>query len=273
MTRRFATLELEPAPDWLTVWLDRPDSRNALNLQMTRELREVLAEAAPDRKLRGVTLRGRGGTFCAGGDLKDFATLAAAGSGQFEAAVAHNLEGGQLFESLRAMPQVVVVLVEGAAMAGGLGMACCADFVGVTRDAQFALTETTLGIPPAQIAPHVAARLGVPAARRLMLTAARFTGVEAQHLGLADAVVDDSDGLARFEAELQARVRRCAPGANAAAKEILLAMQTLQGEAWRQFAAGRFASCMTGPEGREGMQAFVEKRKPSWAVAAGEAGA
>jgi isohexenylglutaconyl-CoA hydratase len=163
------------------------------------------------------------------------------------------------------------VLVEGAALAGGLGMACCADVVVVTRDAQFALTETTLGIPPAQIAPIVAARLGLPTARRLMLTAARFTGDEAARLGLADFVAADPGELDRFEHETRAQVRRCAPGANATTKEILLAARTLQGDALRQFAAESFARCVVGAEGREGLQAFVEKRQPSWAVAPGEA--
>lgn len=270
MSRRFATLELDRAADWLTVWLDRPDSRNALSIEMTRDLLQLLAEVAPDRTLRGVTLRGRGGVFCAGGDLKGFATIAAGGAARFESAVAWNLEGGHLFDAVQTLPQVVVALVEGAAMGGGVGLACCADFVAVTRDAQFALTETTLGIPPAQIAPYVAARLGLPAARRLMLTAARFDGAEAQRLGLADFVAEDADGLDPFEAQLRAQVRRCAPGANAATKEILCATRMRPGEELRQFAAERFATCVVGPEGREGLQAFVERRPPCWAVTTGE---
>jgi isohexenylglutaconyl-CoA hydratase len=108
-------------------------------------------------------------------------------------------------------------------MAGGLGMMCCADLVVVSADAQFALTETTLGIPPAQIAPFVADRLGLRITRRLMLTAARFNGSEALQLGLADYVAADVTALADIEAGIRKQVRRCAPVANAVTKEIRLA--------------------------------------------------
>lgn len=271
MQMRYTTLELERADDWLTVWLDRPASRNALDPAMTADLRSVFDAIAADASLRGVTLRGRGGVFCAGGDLKVFRAMADDDATRFDTAVAHNLEAGQLFERINTLPQVVVVLVEGAAMAGGLGIACCADVVAVTRDAQFALTETTLGIPPAQIAPIVAARLGLATARRLMLTAARFGGDEARTLGLADFVAADVTELERIETGLRAQVRRCAPGANAATKAILLAARALQGDALRQFAAESFARALLGPEGREGLQAFLDKRPPRWAAAPDEA--
>lgn len=265
-----STLELARDGDWLTVWLNRPASRNALSAEMAAELLQALEAAAPDRTLRGVTLRGRGGVFCAGGDLKAFRALAAGGTVQRDEVVQQNLDAGALFERVNTLPQVVVVLVEGAAMAGGLGLACCADLVAVTGAAQFALTETTLGIPPAQIAPLVAARIGLPAARRLMLTAARFGGDEARSLGLADCVVDDAAALDAWEAQVRAQVRGCAAGANAATKEILLAGRRLSGEHLRHYAAERFADCLVGPEGREGLQAFIEKRRPAWTLPARE---
>jgi isohexenylglutaconyl-CoA hydratase len=270
MPKHYETLELEREADWLTVWLNRPASRNALSAEMATELRAALEQTAPDRSIRGVTLRGRGGVFCAGGDLKSFRALATGTAASLESVVAQNLDAGSLFERLETLPQVVVVLVEGAAMAGGLGMACCADVVAATRDAQFSLTETTLGFPPAQIAPIVASRLGLATARRLMLTAARFDGADAASLGLVDFVAPDVAGLERIEAGLRAQVRRCAPGANAATKTILLATRTLQGEALRRFAAESFAHCLLSAEGREGLQAFVEKRPPTWAVTSGE---
>lgn len=151
-------------------------------------------------------------------------------------------------------------------MAGGLGMVCTGDVVAVTADAKFAMTETTLGIPPAQIAPFVAQRLGLRIARRLMLTAARFDGTDAGRLGLADHVVADAAGLEAVEAGLRAQVMRCAPGANAVTKEILLATRHLDREAMLDFAASGFARCMLGEEGREGVAAFLEKRRPSWSA-------
>lgn len=261
-----AHIELERAPDWLTIWLNRPQARNALSGGMIDELMAVLEAVHADRELRGLTIRGRGGIFCAGGDLKGFKAVFQGEAGTAEDVAAANRKAGDLFDRLDRMPQVVLMLVEGAAIAGGLGMLCAADVVVVTRAAQFALTETTLGIPPAQIAPFVARRIGLPAARRIMLTASRFDGLVAGELGLADEVVEGVEALEAAAQRVRDQVRQCAPGANAATKEILLATARLDRESIRQFAAERFAACMLSDEGREGIAAFVEKRKPTWAV-------
>lgn len=251
---------------WLTIWLNRPEARNALSQELTSELRAVLAAVRDDRSIRGITLRGKGGVFCAGGDLKGFKSNYQGGRQSVDDVAASSRSGGEMFDQINEMPQVVVMLVEGAAMAGGLGMVCTGDVVAVTRDAKFAMTETTLGIPPAQIAPFVVQRLGLRTARRLMLTAARFDGEEAGRLGLADHVVDDAAGLEAVEADVRKQVLRCAPGANAVTKEIVLATRQLDRPAMLDFAARGFATCMLGEEGREGVAAYLEKRKPAWAT-------
>ncbi|MGM0585549.1 MAG: enoyl-CoA hydratase/isomerase family protein [Pseudomonadota bacterium] len=259
------TLKLELEDGWLTIRLNRPEVRNALSQEMTAELRAVVDAVAPDRSVRGVTLRGEGGIFCAGGDIKGFRANFHGEGASAEETAAANARGGELFDALNELPQVLVVLIEGAAIAGGLGMACTGDVVAVTRDARFAVTETSIGIPPAQIAPFVVARIGQPAARRLMLTGARFDGAEAGRIGLADHVAEDAAGLEAYEAAIRKQVRRCAPGANAATKEILMAAPRLSRPEMRAFAAGRFAACMMSEEGREGVASFLEKRKPAWA--------
>lgn len=260
-------LVLEEDDGWLTIWFNSPENRNALSSELTAELRAVLAAVRDDRTVRGITFRGKGGVFCAGGDLKGFRTgLQGSGSGHADV-MASSRAGGEMFAEIDTLPQVVVMLVEGAAMAGGLGMVCCGDVVAVTRDAKFALTETTLGIAPAQIAPYVVQRLGLTTSRRLMLTAARFDGEEAGRIGLADHVAEDAAGLDAYEQEIRRQVTRCAPGANAITKEIVLAAPRLDREAMIDFAAEGFARCMLSDEGREGIGAFVEKRKPVWANA------
>lgn len=249
---------------WLTIWLNRPEARNALSDQMSEELRSTLETVRDERSVRGITLRGKGGVFCAGGDLKAFRSTFQGEAQSIEAVAAASRKAGDLFRLVNEMPQVVVMLVEGAAIAGGLGLACAGDVVVVTRNARFSLTETTLGIPPAQIAPFVVQRMGLSTARRLMLTAARFDGEEAGKLGLADHVVEDADALHVAEQEIRASVMRCAPGANAVTKEIVLATAQLEPQAIRDLAAKGFAECMLSDEGREGISAFVEKRKPNW---------
>jgi isohexenylglutaconyl-CoA hydratase len=266
MNRPYETLELERQDGWLTLWFNRPEIRNALSAQMVTDLSDALDAIEKEPEIRGVTLRGRGGVFCAGGDLKGFDSVAQDSATELAAVVKSSRDGGTLFARLNSLPKVVIALVEGAAMAGGLGMVCCADVVAVRSDAQFALTETTLGIPPAQIAPFVVERTGLRTARRLMLTAARFTGADALALGLADFVAEDAAALATIEAELRRQVLRCAPGANAATKELLLATRHLSGPDMLDFAASAFARCLLGEEGREGIAAFLEKRKPAWTI-------
>jgi isohexenylglutaconyl-CoA hydratase len=164
--------------------------------------------------------------------------------------------------AINGLPQLFIVLIEGFAMAGGLGISCLADVVVTTSDAKYALTEVTLGIPPAQITPVVIKRIGASQARRLLLTAQRFDGAEAHRLGFAHFVVEDAAGLEKKAAELIKDARRGAPGAIALTKQIIAASETLHGDDIVQFAAERFADAMLGDEGREGMAAFSEKRKP-----------
>jgi isohexenylglutaconyl-CoA hydratase len=259
-TQRIA---LDLSNGWLTIWLNRPESRNALNAEMIEELFAVLQAVHDDRSVRGITFRGKGGIFCAGGDIRGFKTIFQ-GRGDIDEVAAANRRGGELFNLVNRMPQVVVMLIEGAAIAGGLGMVCAGDVVIVTADAKFALTETSLGIPPAQIAPLVVSRLGLSAARRIMLTAERFDGREAGRLGLADRVVADAAALDSAEAQVRQQVRRCAPGANAATKEILLAAGRLDTAEMIRFAGKCFARCMLSDEGVEGVSAFIEKRRPGW---------
>ena len=256
---------LEQDAGWLTIWFNRPDNRNALSKELTTELKEVLNAVRDKKNIRGITLRGKGGVFCAGGDLKGFKNNYQGGSQTVEDIAAASRQGGQMFDLINELPQVVLILVEGAAIAGGLGMVCCADAVAVTKDARFAMTETAIGIPPAQIAPFVAQRLGLRIARRLMVTASRFDGEEAHRLGLADYVVDDAAGLDQIEADMKKQVSRCAPGANAVTKAIVLATRHLNREQQLDFAAKGFAECMLSDEGREGVASFIEKRKPIWA--------
>ena len=149
-------------------------------------------------------------------------------------------------------------------MAGGLGLACLADVTLATRDAKFALTEVTLGIPPAQITPVVIKRIGASEARRLLLTAARFDGEEAGRLGFVHFVAEDADALQAQSNALIAQSRNGSPGAIAATKQIINATEQLDGDDLVQFAAEQFADCMLGDEAKEGLTAFAEKRKPGW---------
>ncbi len=257
-------LIVERQDGWMRIWFNRPEVRNALSNDVIDELIDVLTPVREDRSVRGISFRGKGGVFCAGGDIKGFKAVFQGGSDVADIMRASS-KGGQLFHLINEMPQVVVMLVEGAAIAGGLGIMCTGDVVIVTEDAKFAISETSIGIPPAQIAPFVVQRIGLASARRLMLTGARFDGRHALQVGLADQLAADAAGLDETEAEIIKGVRRCAPGANPATKRIVHAAGRLEKDDMIAFAAKSFADCMLSEEGREGVASFLEKRKPSWA--------
>lgn len=256
---------LEEDRDWATIWLNRPEARNAMSDALVAELQALLDYLATRKDIRGITVRGKGDVYCAGGDLKGF-------KDNFqnirtdEEVIADSSKIGHVFLAIRAMPQVVVFLVHGAAMAGGLGMAASADIVIATKDTRMALTETAIGIVPAQIGRYIVARTGDIKARRIMLTGHRFTAVEGADYGLVDILSDD---MAAAEAELAAiiaGVRRCAPQANAATKKLLEANKQLDDMAMIRYAGEAFAASVKSDEGREGVASFLEKRKPDWVV-------
>jgi isohexenylglutaconyl-CoA hydratase len=251
----------------LHVTLNRPDARNALSREMVRELLAVAEMLESDDSISSVVLRGADGTFCAGGDVKGFMASFNAPAplpGEPDPIARGNRDFGTFLSRFEALPQTVVVVVEGAAFGGGLGLLCVGDVVIATVDTRFALTETSLGIPPAQIAPFVAARIGVAQARRVALTGQRFDGREALRIGLVDIVCDDQVELEATLMKFLADINRCAPKASAATKRLLLASVTTPRDRLLDEAAEAFAQALRGEEGREGVSAFLEKRRPRW---------
>lgn len=256
-------LDLELAGGWLTVWFNQPEIRNPLTTERVRELITLSDCLTERRDIRGVTFRGRDRSFCAGGDMKAFSAVFQ--SGQRDQVIAMSLEGAALFDAINALPQVTIMAVEGAAMAGGFGLACAGDVVIADAEARFALTETTIGLTPAQIAPFVLRRLGVREGRRLMLLASVLAADEAVAIGLVDTVTSGPEAMNAEIARVRNQVLRCAPGAVAATKRLILTLPGLTRTDQKQAAAESFATSMLSDEGREGVASFLEKRKPKWA--------
>lgn len=266
----YQTIVKKQQNGWLTIWFNQPEKRNPLTDQMRKELMEVLDAAAIHPDIRGITLRGKGGVFCAGGDLKSFKALACGELPRSEV-MATSASIGELLATVNCMPQVVVAVIEGAALAGGFGLACSADFVICERSARFAMTETAIGLSPAQIAPYVINKLGYATARRLMLTAEKFDGEKAYQLGFADELADGMVALAEMEARVKQRILACAPGAIADTKRLLrdLAQNTDDSKVIG-IASANFADRVACPEAAEGIRAFFEKRRPVWDKTRGE---
>src|SRR5437763_7885403 len=192
------TLKLALDRGVLHVTLDRPETKNALNRAMVADLTAVVDYLAQHHDVRAAVVRGANGTFCAGGDINGFKEMfstPAPKPGEKDGIASHNRRFGAIMSRFEELPQTIVMVVEGAAYGGGLGLMCGGDVVLATQDARFSISETTLGIPPAQIAPFVAARIGVARTRRLALTSHRFDGREAEALGLVDQACPTTAGL------------------------------------------------------------------------------
>ena len=121
-------LELDISNGWLTIWLNRPNRRNALTNEMIEDFNNVFKSVRDDRSVRGITFRGKEGVFCAGADLKAIKSNFD-GKSKKEDVIRFSVAAGTFFESINTLPQVTVMVIEGAAMAGGLGLACSGDFI------------------------------------------------------------------------------------------------------------------------------------------------
>ena len=249
----------------LILTLADPQRQNALSAEMVAEIGQALDTAPKD--LAALVVEGEEGVFSAGADLKSLSAALATppAPGETDPLHALNAAGGRFFARFAAAPFVTIAVVNGAAVGGGMGLAAAADIVLATPKARFALTETSLGLPPAQIAPYLVARLGERTARRLALTGARLDGREAEAIGLADFCCDSDEERDVRLAQLLRSIERCAPGANAETKRLFRACRAEPPDIYIETAAQSFAAALRGPEGRKDFAAFVGKRAPSWA--------
>jgi isohexenylglutaconyl-CoA hydratase len=260
------SIQLERQGSILTLWLNRPESRNAMSLNMVNAIQQVFAHIADDLSIRAVILRGKGGHFCAGGDIKDMAALRveAANVGSLQPYVDFNRRFGAMIEQVDQAPQTVVAILEGAVLGGGFGLACVSD-IAISRDnAQFGLPETGLGVLPAQIAPFVVKRIGLTQARRLALLGSRFNGETAQKLGVIHEVVRDDIELEQLLADTIQQIKRAAPLASRNTKALLHRTLNEPLDSLLDAAAQQFAQAVGGAEGQEGTMAFIQKRLPNW---------
>ena len=257
----------------LTLTLNRPEARNAMSLKMVGELRQALAvaeaSAGKDGAVRVVVVRGAGGHFCAGGDLKDMAGARMRAMQNTDAAqdpIAEvNAEFGQLCVDYSRTPLAVVTVLEGTVMGGGFGLACVSDVAIASDTANFRLPETSLGVVPAQIGPFLVERLGYSQARRLAVTGGRLDAHAALGLGLVHAVTS-TDGLQAELDRVLTDILACAPGALAATKALMARARFAAPQDMVAEAAAIFSRAVQGPEGLEGTTAFIQKRKPNWAL-------
>ena len=242
------------------VLIDRAGKKNAFNAEVIAGLHRAFQTLHGADRVRAVFLRGAGATFTAGADV-DWMRDQGERTEADNRADAMNL--ARMLKALHDVPALTVALVQGPAMGGGAGLVAACDMAFATEDASFAFSEVRLGLTPATISPYVVEAIGPRRARALFATGARFDAAFAQEIGLVDAVVEDLDAE---RDRIAAVMAACAPGAVADAKRLvdLVHGQKID-RGLMEETARRIAARRASEEGKEGLAAFLGKRKPNWA--------
>lgn len=245
------------------VTLDRPERHNAFDEALIAAITKAFTTLGSDADVRAIILSGNGKSFCAGADI---AWMRRAGDWSHAENHADALKLSAMLLAIDTCPKPVIARVHGVVAGGGVGLVACADMAVAIEGTQFRLSEVRLGLTPATISPFVVAKIGPGQARRWFLTAEGFGAAEAQAMGLTHQTAADDAGADAIIANWLRHLSSAAPGAIADAK-TLIADVTGQAitTALREITAARIAARRASPEGREGLAAFFDKRKPGWA--------
>ena len=255
----FSTIETTLDEGVLTIWLNRPDVHNAFDETMLHELSDCFASVDPT--VLCVVLRGRGKSFCAGVDLN---WMKAVSLNSYEQNYTDSLLLSRCFLAIYNCPKPTLAVVHGVALGGANGLLAACDLAYCTDDATFSLSEVKIGIVPACISPYVIKRTGEYGAKELMLTGRRIKGKEAEHFRLVNKSVP-AELMDDTLNEVTALLRTSGPKAMSHCKTLIhqVANSLTLMEAY-DYTARMIADIRASDEGQEGMNAFLEKRKPNW---------
>jgi methylglutaconyl-CoA hydratase len=245
------------------VWMTRAEVRNAFNETTIAELTDAFRTLGADPGVRAIVLAAEGPAFCAGADLEWMRRMSQYSR---EENLADATKLATMLRTIHECPKPVIARVHGAAFAGGVGLVAACDIAVASVTAEFCLTETKLGLIPATIAPYVMRAMGHANARRYFLTAEKFSASEAYRIGLVQNIVapEELDGSIN---ELLGALMLTSAEAVTEAKRLVrdLAFRPID-DALVADTAARIAAIRQSADGREGIAAFLEKRKPRWAA-------
>jgi methylglutaconyl-CoA hydratase len=256
-----ASLEISYDGAVARITLSRPDVRNAFNDAVIAELTAAFQDAASRAEVRAVVLAATGPAFCAGADLNWMRRMA-------DYTRDENLaDAGALAEMLRAIyecPRPTIARIQGDVYAGGMGLVAACDMAVSVDTANFCLSEVKLGLIPATISPYVIRAMGARAAHRYFLTAERFDAKEAHRIGFVHEVVR-AEQLDAKVAEMTSALVSASPNAVRSCKTLVqdVAGRDIEAPLIARTIEG-IADIRTSREGREGVQSFLQKRKPFW---------
>jgi methylglutaconyl-CoA hydratase len=245
-----------------TLQLSRPLRRNAFDADMIAQISGVLQHCHGLEKLRVLKILAQGPVFCAGADLNYMQSQALFSAAENERDAKRLAE---MFYLLVSLPMPTVAYVQGAAIGGGLGILACVDYVSAERSCVFATSEVKLGLVPGVISPYVVRKLGSTHAFQIMLSGARFGAVDALRFGLIQHISES--GTAKRDATLDDYVGELMSASSEATrvtKKLVQQMNPLPTQAQIDFSILAIAQARSSSQGREGVAAFFEKRKPNW---------
>jgi len=244
-----------------TISLNRPDLHNAFNEVMIAELTAEIEQVQAEPDVRLIVLAGEGRSFCAGADLKWMQKMVGYTR---EENIADAGALAKMLRVLRDCPKPTIARVHGPVYGGGVGLVAACDMCVALKKATFCLSEVKLGIAPAVIAPFVVERIGANALRRYALTAEAFDAMTARNIGLVTEVVEQTEALDGWISDIAHALRQTGPRAVAACKQIIHEVAHTDIDSATEFTTERIAELRASEEGQEGLQAFLEKRKPGW---------
>jgi len=246
-----------------TVMLNRPEVHNAFDPEMTEALSAVLGLLEQDAAVRAVVLVGAGPSFSAGADVAHMKKSARASEQRnYEAA----LQAARMFHKLYTLKKPTVACIRGAVRGGGLGLVAACDIAIAARTATFRLSEVKLGIIPSMISPYVIEAMGARMAHRYMLSGEEFDAAEAYRIGFIHDICEEEDLTAKV-GEMLAHLYTSGPAAMVAVKELIATRSKapIAGSVVEDTARA-LAQIRATPEAREGLSAFLEKRKTAWSA-------
>jgi methylglutaconyl-CoA hydratase len=238
----------------------RPEIHNAFNSTVITEMSEVFARIALDKDIRVVLLTGEGKSFCAGADLNWMRSVI---NQSFDENLAESNALADLFHEIYSLKRPVVGKINGAAIGGGTGFVAVCDIAIAARSAKFSFSEVKIGVVPACIGPYVIKKMGEGKARELFITGERMNADRAFEVGLVNKVVDDD----RLDEEVDALIHSIltsGPEAVAMAKELVSEVPNMIPDQYIPYTAEMIAKLRISDEGQEGMDAFLNKRRPNW---------
>ncbi len=258
---KYSTIELNKEKDIATLWFNRPEIHNAFNQVMIAEIITCFEQIKTDEEIRVVVIRGRGKSFCAGADLnwmKDVAKF------NYQENYEESLQLSKCFYAIYTCPKPTIAIVHGAAIGGANGLLASCDFAYCTNDTVFSLSEVKIGIVPACISPYILKRTGEYIAKELMLTGLRFKGKSAEEFKLVNQSMPEAE-LDDTLNSLFNLLRTSGPKAISHCKNLIdQVVNNLSLEEALEYTAKMIAEIRASDEGQEGMDAFLNKRKPNW---------